>query len=178
MFLAFNPSLTVILHNVCILYEIPYRFVSWTTLQRCVGINFCGFSHFNPLWAPSFWCLHAVKVIEAVGSDEVAVSPCHSGHNALFFHLGGCKHGVTSLVTYSWFSMPNKVLFAPIKGPLHSTLPRAISIAPTNFYFFWPLNGWDFLIGSPMLPSSTNITIVVNLGFSWHFFGILRQLQI
>ena len=84
--------------------------------------------------------------------------PRQSGYDAFFFHLGGCKHGVISLVAFSWFFVPNKAPFAPIKGPLHSTLPRVRPIAPTNFYYIWPLNGWEFFIGSPMLPSSTSRT--------------------
>ena len=44
---AFNTLLPVILHNVCVCYENSYRLVRWTTLQRSVGINFCGFFSFE-----------------------------------------------------------------------------------------------------------------------------------
>jgi hypothetical protein len=156
---AFNTSLPVILHNVCVCYKSSYRLVTrWTTLQRSIGINFCGFFHFNPLWPPSFCCLHAVKVKEAVGIDEVVDTLCHSGYSALFLYLGGCKHGVIPLVTISCFTAPNYIPLRTLKGPLYFTPPRATPIAPTFFFSPWPLGDWDFLLGSPMLPASTSRT--------------------
>jgi len=99
-----------------------------------------------------------VKVIKAVGIDEVVVIPRHSGYSAPFLYLGGCKHGVIPLVTISCFTAPNYVPLPTMKGPLSFTPPRATPIAPTFIFSPCPLGDWDFLIGSPMLPASTSMT--------------------
>ena len=134
---------TVILQNVCVCYEISCRWVRWTTLQRSVGINFCGFLHFNPLWAPSFWSLHVVKAMPAVGSDEMDVSPRHSGYRPLFSQIGRLLAWSNS-IGYSFMFYR-----AQLRTPCHNEGPIIFHPAKSHIHsprdFFFPLD--CFVIG-------------------------------
>ena len=113
--------------------------------------KFLHVSHFNPLWNPPFSCLHVVKAIEAVGNDEVAATPCHSGYIALFpFRM---LQTWSDLIGYNFtiFLRQTKCHFLQSKAHYfpHYLEPNPL---PPICFCTWALNGWEILIGFPMLP--------------------------